>query len=102
LSVQQARRILGRRWSDGSSESSERGGESGGRRSVECDVVVAASQILHEGVPGDDHLGCPIGLEFTHRPQSAHELTVIGFDPIVRVLLDVVPGRGQQLVEHGG
>lgn len=41
--------FLGRRWSDGSSESGERDGESGGRRSVERDVVVAASQILHEG-----------------------------------------------------
>ena len=49
--------------SDASSESGEGGGESGGRRSVECDVVVAASQILYEGVSGDDHLGCPIGLE---------------------------------------
>jgi hypothetical protein len=51
--------LLGRRWSDGSSESGEGGGESCGRQIVECDVVLAASQILHEGVPGDDHLGCP-------------------------------------------
>jgi hypothetical protein len=42
--------ILGRRRSGGSSESGEGGGESGGRRIVECNVVLAASQILHEGV----------------------------------------------------
>ena len=49
---------------------------------------MAAWQILHEGVPGDDHLGCPIGLESAHRSQSAHELAVIGFDRIVLVLLE--------------
>jgi hypothetical protein len=72
--------LLGRRWLDGSSEFGEGGGESVGRRSVECDVVVAASQILYEGVPGDDHLGCPIGLKSAHRSQSSFELAVIGFD----------------------
>ena len=63
---------------------------------------MAASQILHEGVPGDDNLGCPISLESSHRSQPPLQLAVIGFDRIVLVLLDVVPGRGQQLVEHGG
>jgi hypothetical protein len=59
-----ARQILGRRWSDGSSEFSEGGGESCGWRIVEVDVVVAASQILNEGVPCDDHLCGAIGLEW--------------------------------------
>ena len=34
---------------------------------VESEFVVAAAQILHEGVPGDDHLRGPIGLQSAHR-----------------------------------
>jgi hypothetical protein len=69
---------------------------------ADSEFVVAASQILHEGMAGDDYLGCPIGLQSTHRSKSVLELTVIGFDGIVLVLLEVVPGRGQQRVERGG
>jgi hypothetical protein len=29
---------------------------------VECELVVFAAQILHEGVSGDDHLRCLVGL----------------------------------------
>jgi hypothetical protein len=46
-------------------------------------------------MPGDDHLGCPIGLESAHRSQSALELAMISFDRIVLILLDVVPRRRQ-------
>jgi hypothetical protein len=65
--IGKAQRILGRRLSDGSGESGEGGGESRGRRSVECDVVVTAAQILHEGVAGDDGLRGVIGPESAHR-----------------------------------
>jgi hypothetical protein len=34
----------------------ERPAEPQCRRGVDCDFVVAAAQILHEGVPADDHL----------------------------------------------
>jgi hypothetical protein len=37
--------FLGCRWSDGSRESGEGGSESCGRRTVQSDVVVAASQV---------------------------------------------------------
>jgi hypothetical protein len=43
LSRRWARRTLARRCSDGSGEFVERGGESGGRRGAEFDVVVAAA-----------------------------------------------------------
>jgi hypothetical protein len=64
--------------------------------------VVAAAQILHEGVSGDYHLRGPIRLKAAHRFQPVLELTVIGFDRFVRVLLDVVPRGGNQLSEHAG
>ncbi len=48
-------------------EFGERGGDPQRGAGVDSEFVVAAAQILHEGVPGDDHLGCPIGLESAHR-----------------------------------
>ena len=38
-------------------------------------------------------------LQSAHRSQSALELSLIGLDRIVLVLLDVVPRRRQQLLE---
>jgi hypothetical protein len=64
--------------------------------------VVAAAQILHEGVAVDHHLRGAIGLKPAHRSQPAFELTMVGLDRIVRVLLDVVPRRRNQLAEHTG
>jgi hypothetical protein len=61
---------------------------------------VAASQILDERMPGDHHLRSPIGLESAHGSQPSLELTVIGLDRVVRVLLDVMPGRRQEFVDH--
>ena len=63
---------------------------------------MAAAQILHQGVAGDHHLRGPISLMSPHRSQPAFELTVIGFYRIIRVLLDVMPRRRQQLIDHGG
>ena len=52
-------------------------------------------------MPGDDHLRGPVGLQPAHRSESVFELAVIGLDRIVRVSLDVMPRRRDQLVEHG-
>jgi hypothetical protein len=35
-------------------------------------------------------------------PRASSELTVVGFNGVVGVLLDVVPRRRHQFVEHGG
>jgi hypothetical protein len=51
---------------------------------------------------GDDRLGCPVRLWFTHRSQPVFQPTVVGLDRIVRVPLDVVPCLPDQLVEHPG
>jgi hypothetical protein len=48
--------------SEHSGEFAECGGYSHSGRGVEAKFVVSASQILHEGVPGDDHLRRSIGL----------------------------------------
>jgi hypothetical protein len=61
---------------------------------------VAASQILDERMPGDRHLRSPIGLESAHGSQPSLELTVIGLDRVVRVLLDVTPRHRQEFVDH--
>ena len=36
-------------------------------RGVDAQFVVAAAKVLHEGMPGDDHLRCPISLQPAHR-----------------------------------
>jgi hypothetical protein len=36
----------------------------------------------------------------SHRSQSLFDAAVVGFDAVVRVLLNVVPGRRDQLVKH--
>jgi RNA polymerase sigma factor (sigma-70 family) len=47
-------------WSDRVGEFGERSGDPRGRRCVEAEFVVAAAQVLHEGVPCDDHLCCVV------------------------------------------
>ena len=53
-------------------------------------------------MPGDHDLCGPIRSEAAHWSQSALELGVIDLDRIVGVLLDVMPRRGQQVVETAG
>ena len=86
--------------SDRVGQFAERRGDPQRWAGVDSKVVVAAAQILDEGVPGDHHLCGAIRLESPHRSQPALELTVIGFYRIVGVLLDVVPRGRDQLVEH--
>lgn len=50
-------------------------------------------EVLHQGLPGDDHLHGLVGSEAAHRSEQVFELAVICFDQIVRVPLDVMPRR---------
>lgn len=61
---------------------------------------MAASQVLYEGMPGDDELRAPVVLQSTHRSEPVLELPVIRLDRIIGVLLDVMPHRRKQLLEH--
>jgi hypothetical protein len=60
---------------------------------------VAATRVPHERQPGDDDCSGAIRAQAAHRSQPLFEATVVGFDPVVRVLLDVVPRRQHQLVK---
>jgi len=62
-------------------------------------VRSAAAKVLHEREPGDDHLRGAVGTQTAHRSQPLSKATVIGFDPVVCVLFDVVPGRRDQFLE---
>jgi hypothetical protein len=42
-----------------------------------------------------------VAFESAHRSKSRFEAAVVGFDPIVRVLLSVVEDGGHELVDHG-
>jgi len=63
---------------------------------IDSELVVAAAQILEEGVPGDHHVRGPIGWQAAPWSQPALELTVMGFYRVVGVLLEVVPRRRRQ------
>jgi hypothetical protein len=65
-----------------------------------AEFVVAAADVLDEGVSSADHADRAEPFEATHRPESALEPTMIRLDRIIPVLLhDVAHGR-QQLIEY--
>jgi hypothetical protein len=57
---------------------------------VDTEFVVAAPNVLRERVTSHDQAGCVVALESPHRPEPRFEAPVVGFDPIVRVLVDVM------------
>jgi hypothetical protein len=57
---------------------------------VDAEFVVAATDVLHEGVAPDDHAGGAVALQPAHRSKPGLESTVVGFDSVVRVLGGVV------------
>jgi len=64
------------------------------------EFVVAASDILHEGMPGDDHPGTAVLLASAHRSQPRLQPAVVALDSVVGVLLGAVPRRWQQLLDQ--
>jgi hypothetical protein len=71
LADRKVRQLPGGVSSDGSSQLGERRGELGRGRGVDPEFVVAASQVLDEGVPGDDDLCRPFGLQSAHWSEAA-------------------------------
>jgi hypothetical protein len=63
---------------------------SGGGRDVGRKFIVAAAEILDEGVPGGHDPRGPVALQPAHRPQPRFQPAVIGLDRVVRVPLDGV------------
>src|ERR1019366_7449868 len=90
------------RWSDGDGEVVEGDAEPVVSLDVGGDVVVAAAQVLHEGVTGGQDPCWPVPLQTAHRPEPGSEPPVIRLHRVVRVPLRGVPGRGDQLAGHPG
>ena len=79
----------------------------GGRHPQRCgffdsEFVVAAAEVLDEGVPGADHSCAAESFEAAHWPESGLQAAVVGFDRIVRVLRHDMAGGGQQLIQRPG
>jgi hypothetical protein len=66
----------------------------------DAEFVVRAADVLHERVTAHDHPCCVVAFEPAHRSEPGFEPTVVGFDPIVRVLLSVVKRARDQLLDH--
>jgi len=57
---------------------------------VDAEFVVSTSNVLHEGVPGDDNLRRAVRAEPAHRSQPVFQTAVIGLDRVVGTTLDVM------------
>ena len=55
---------------------------------------------MHERVTTHDHAGGAVTFESAHWSQSRLEPLVICLDPIVRILLDVMERRRDELIDH--
>jgi hypothetical protein len=60
---------------------------------------VPAAQVLHERVPSRHGAQRADRLQSEHWPQSGLESAVIGFDAVVRVLLEDMPRSRNELVD---
>jgi hypothetical protein len=69
------------------------GGDVGG------EFTMAAAKGLHEGVPGGQVPRGPVASDPAHRPQPRFQPPVIGLDRVVRVPLDGMQRRGDQLIQ---
>ena len=56
--------------------------------------------VLRDRVPAAAYTRRPIALESPHWSAPVFEPAVVGFDPVVRVLLGVVERARQELVDH--
>jgi hypothetical protein len=70
------------------------------RLGIHAEFVVAATEVLHERVPGTDHARRAEPFQPAHGAESRLEPTVICLNRVIRVLLDDVARSGQHLVEH--
>jgi hypothetical protein len=63
------------------------------------EFIVAAAQVLHEGVAAGHRSRGSQAFESTHRPQPGFEPAVVGFDDVVGVPLENVPSTRRELVD---
>jgi hypothetical protein len=65
---------------------------SAGAGEVRGDVVVAAAQVLHEGVPRSEDAGRAVAFQASLRPQPCVQPSVVCFNRIVRMPVNGVHG----------
>ena len=63
---------------------------------VDGEFVVAAAEILDEGVTGRDDARGSVSLQAAHRSQPRFQPAMVGLDGVVRVALDGVQSRRDQ------
>lgn len=61
-------------------------------------VVVAAAQVLNEGMSRSENPGRAVTLESSHRPEASLQPPVTCLDRVVRMPLHGVQARGNQLI----
>jgi len=66
---------------------------------IDGEFIMTAAEILDERVPGRDDPRGPVALQAAHRPEPGFQPPVISLDRIVRITLDYMQCRGDQLVE---
>jgi len=64
---------------------------------VGSDLAVAAAQVLDEGMPGGEDPCGAVALQAAHRPEPGFQPAVIRLDRIIRVPLDDMQRRADQL-----
>jgi hypothetical protein len=69
-------------------------------RGLGGDVVVAAAQVLHEGVSRGENPARAVTLQPAHRPQPCFQPPVVCPGRIVRMSFDGMQGRRHEFVEH--
>jgi hypothetical protein len=69
------------------------GGDVGG------EFVMAAAEVLDEGVPGGDDPRGPAAFQAAHRPEPGFQPPVVGLDRIIGVALNGMQRGGYQLIE---
>ena len=86
--------------SDGEGEVVEGDAEPVAALDLGSDVVVAAAQVLHEVMSRGEDPGGAVTLQPAHRPQPGLQPPVVRLNRVVRMPLNDMQGRGNQLIEH--
>ncbi len=68
-------------------------------RRFDSEFVVAAAQVLDDGMATDDDARGPVGLQAPHRSESGFQSTVVGLTPVVLALSGVLERRRNELVD---
>jgi hypothetical protein len=66
---------------------------------IDGEFIMTAAKILDEGVTGGQNPRGPVALQAAHRPQPGLQPPVISLNRIIRVPLNCMQCRGDQLVE---